>query len=192
MEIYSGHMSSIFQFLTEDPIGLVILSIISSIIGGIIFELLKRSYKNVLRKYKRRKFVKYLTNVAVAHICGQRAVQIRLGDISQNTFWAADYVITYVKHIGVILGLLLLLCILLLILPSELYWLPIVIISIIVTFRYKLLKRHCDLFNMIEDMVFGKKYLEKEKEGYMKYWDSIYNKKEHKNIDDVHNDDKVK
>lgn len=181
MEITSSYMLSIFKFLTEDPMGLVILSIISSIIGAVIFELLKKSYKMVLRKYKRKRFASYLTNAAVAHICGQRAAQITLGNISQNTFWAADYIITYIKHVSIILGLLLLLCILLLFLPSDLYWLPIIIVSVIVTFRYKLLKRHWKMFNMTEDKVFGNKYLEREKEGYMKYWDSICCKQSEEN-----------
>ena len=33
---------------------------------------------------------------------------------------------------------------------------------------------------MSEDLVFGKEYLETEKEGYNKYWDSLFKSKESK------------
>ena len=40
------------------------------------------------------------------------------------------------------------------------------------------MKRLLKFFNMTEDLVFGKKYLETEKEGYTQYWDSIFKTKD--------------
>ena len=171
----------IIQFLIKDPIGLVLLSVISGVFANLVFVLLKVLWKRINKSYKHRKFVKYLTTMGVAHIYGQRTAKIMFGTTSQNVIWAADFVITIVKHISIILGELIILCMLLIILPIYLYWLPIVLISIVITIRYKKLKMVWKYFDMTEEMVFGKKYLEKEKEGYLRYWDRILkgkNKKE--------------
>ena len=105
-------------------------------------------------------------------------MKIALGTPAQATVWAVDFVIEYIKHIAVMLGLLLILAIMLIVLPTYLYWLPVIGISIIFTIRYKLMNRLLKFFNMTEDLVFGKKYLETEKEGYTKYWDSLFKPKE--------------
>lgn len=47
----------IWSFLTSDPLGLIILSIIASVIGCIIYESFKKLLKIILSKYKYRKFV---------------------------------------------------------------------------------------------------------------------------------------
>ncbi len=139
-----------------------------------------------MAKYHHRSFVNDLVKIATAHIYGQRAAKIKFGTPAEAAIWAADYVIEYVKHVSVILGLIMILGILLVVLPLYLYWLPIIVISIAITIRYKLMKRLLKFFNMTEDTVFGKKYLETEKEGYTKYWDSILKQKD---SDDIESND---
>ena len=167
----------IVDFLTKNPFGLILLSILSGVIGNFLFYLLRITYKISIKHYRHRRFVNSLMRIATAHIYGQRAMKIALGTPAQATVWAADFVIEYIKHIAVMLGLLLILAIMLIVLPTYLYWLPVIGISIIFTIRYKLMNRLLKFFNMTEDLVFGKKYLETEKEGYTKYWDSLFEPK---------------
>lgn len=164
----------IVSFLTRNPFGLILLSILSGIIGNWLFSLLKVVYRKLIKHYRHRRFVNRLVKMATAHIYGQRAAKIALGTPAQAAIWAADFVMNYVKHVAIILGLLLLLGIILIVLPAYMYWLPVTIISIIISIRYKLMKRLLNFFEMTEDLVFGKKYLESEKEGYTKYWDSLF------------------
>lgn len=169
-------ISSTIIFLTKDPLGLIILSIMSSIIGAILYNLILRTYHYIIKKYKRKKFTNYLIKVATGYVYGYRASYVRFGTMTQNVVWGADYIITSLIHISIIIISLILLCVFLILLPSILDWIPIVIISILIAFRYKILKRHLNYFNMTVDNVFGEEYLKKEKEGYMGYWDSICNK----------------
>lgn len=168
----------IVDFLTKNPFGLILLSILSGVIGNLLFYLMKITYTKSIKHYRHRRFANLLMKIATAHIYGQRAMKIAFGTPAQAAIWAADFVIEYIKHIAVLLGLLLTLAILLIVLPMYLYWLPVIGISIIFTIRYKLMKRLLEFFNMTEDLVFGKEYLKTEKEGYTKYWDSIFKPKE--------------
>lgn len=169
MEIFT----KIIAFLTNNPWGLIILSVLSGLLANLIFLLLKISYKKASKSYKHHKFVKYLTNSAIAHIYGQRSAKIMFGTVSQNVIWAVDIVLTMIRRISIIICLLVLLCIMLIILPAYLYWLPIIVISILITLKGKELKMYWDFFNMTEDKVFGEEYLKLEKEGYEKYWDKL-------------------
>ena len=172
------YIIELVNFLTKNPFGLIMLSIISGIIGNWLFSILKLLYKKTMTKYHHRSFIKILMKVATAHVHGQRAVKIKYGTPAQAAIWAADYVIEYIKHVSIILGLIMILCILLVVLPLYLYWLPIILISIAITIRYRLMKRLLKFFDMTEDLVFGKEYLETEKEGYTKYWDSLFKSKD--------------
>lgn len=174
-----------WAFLISDPIGLVILSIISSIIGTLLYECTKRSIKIGVKKYKKGRFIKHLTIIATSFIHGKRAVYVQYGTTAQQTFWAADYIISIVKHIGYILGLLLVLCILLIILPLSLYWFPVIIVSIMLSIRIKILKRHLFYFDKTVEMMFGENYLEREQDSYIKYWDSLCKKKKDNNETDA-------
>ena len=177
------YIIKIVDFLTKNPFGLILLSILSGVIGNGLFCILRLIYKKAMAKYHHHSFVNVLVKIATAHVHGQRAVKIKFGTPAQAAIWAADYVIEYVKHVSVILGLIMILGILLVVLPLYLYWLPIIVISIAITIRYKLIKRLLKFFNMTEDLVFGKKYLKTEKEGYTKYWDSILKQKDSEGID---------
>ena len=170
----------IINFLTKNPLGLILLSILSGVIGNALYGLLKIIYKRLIKHYRHRRFVKCLIKTATAHVYGQRAAKIAQGTPAQAAIWAADFVIDYTKHVEIILGLLLVLGILLIVLPIYLYWLPVIVISIVITIRYKLVKSQLKFFDMTEDLVFGKKYLETEKEGYTKYWDSLFKPREEK------------
>ena len=177
------YVIEIVNFLTKNPFGLILLSILSGVVGNWLYSILKLLYKKTITKYHHRSFVNVLVKIATAHVHGQRAVKIKFGTPAQAAIWAADYVIEYVKHVSVLLGLIMILGILLVVLPLYLYWLPIIVISIAITIRYKLIKRLLKFFNMTEDLVFGKKYLKTEKEGYTKYWDSILKQKDSEGID---------
>ena len=168
----------IVVFLTKNPFGLILLSIISGVIGNFLFNLLRISYKRLMKHYRHRRFVNDLVKIATAHIYGQRAAKIAFGTPAQAAIWAADFVVDYIRHIAIMLGLLIILGILLIVLPVYLYWLPVIVISISITIRYKLMKRLSKFFELTEDLVFGKKYLETEKEGYTQYWDSLFKPKE--------------
>ena len=172
------HIIEIVNFLTQNPFGLILLSILSGVVGNWLFSILKLLYKKTMVKYHHRSIVKVLVKIATAHVHGQRAVKIKYGTPAQAAIWAADYVIEFIKHVSIILGLIMILGIMLVVLPLYLYWLPIIIISIAITIRYKLMKRLLKFFNMTEDLVFGKKYLETEKEGYTQYWDFIFKTKD--------------
>lgn len=177
------YIIKIVNFLTKDPFGLILLSIFSGVVGNWLFSILKLIYRKTMAKYHHHSFINNLVKIATAHVHGQRAAKIKFGTPAQAAIWAADYVIEYVKHVSVILGLIMILGILLVVLPLYLYWLPIIVISIAITIRYKLMKRLLKFFNMTEDFVFGKKYLETEKEGYTKYWDSIFKQKDSEKIE---------
>lgn len=166
-------LNNIWTFLTATPLGLVIMSIFASILGGIIYELLKKCCKTILRKYNHRRFIKYLAKMATAHVHGQRAAIVSLGAGAKQSFWAADYIISLIKSSVIILAVLLITIIILIIIPPIFYWIPICIVSIFITVRVRLIKRDLQYFDMSVDMMFGKEYLEKEKEGYMEYWDQI-------------------
>lgn len=165
--------NSIWTFLTATPLGLVVMSIVASILGGIIYEILKKECKTVLRKYRYQRFVKYLVKTATAHVHGQRAAIVSLGAGAKQSFWAADYIISFVKSSVIILAVLLITIIIMIIIPPIFYWVPICAASIFITIKIRLIKRNLRYFDMSVDMIFGKEYLEKEKEGYIEYWDQI-------------------
>lgn len=170
-------LDNVWSFLTVNPFGLVVLSIIASIIGSIIFESIKRLLKFSLRKYKHRKFIKFLVKTATAHVHGQRAALISMGGGAKASFWAADYIISFIKASVIILAVLLVTIIIMMIIPSLFYWLPICAASIYITIEIRLIRRNLKYFDMTLDMLFGEEYLKKEKEGYIQYWDELTKKK---------------
>lgn len=165
----------IVNFLTTNPVGLILLSILSGIVGNCMFSLLKTLFGMIIKKHRHHRLTKKLVEIATAHIYGQRAATIKRGTPAQSSIWVADFIIEYIKHIAIILGLLISLGILLIILPLYLYWIPIIISSIAIVFRYKMMKRLLNFFGMTEDLIFGEQYLKTEKEGYTQYWKSILN-----------------
>ena len=90
----------IVNFLTKNPFGLIILSILSGVVGNWLFSVLKLLYKKFVVKYQHRSFVKHLVEIATAHVHGQRAVKIKFGTPAQAAMWAADYIINYIKHVS--------------------------------------------------------------------------------------------
>ena len=118
-----------FEYLTTTPTGLVVLSISSSMIGALLLALLKRVYKFIIKRYNRYRISKWLVRKLTFYSHGYRTAYAQHGTTALQTFWTTNYVLNYIKGIATILILLLILTIFLIILPSTLFWLPIVVIS---------------------------------------------------------------
>lgn len=166
-------IGKIFEYLTTTPIGLVILSISSSMIGALLLTLLKRVYKFLLRRYNRYRFSKWLVRTLTYYSHGYRTAYAQNGTTALQAFWAANYVMDYIKGVAAMLSLLLLLVIFLIILPTTLFWLPIVVISPMLSIKYLLLKRQKKLFNMGLKAMFGEKFFKAEKERNNQYIESL-------------------
>jgi hypothetical protein len=162
-----------FEYLTTTPTGLVVLSISSSMIGALLLALLKRVYKFLLRRYNRYRFSKWLVRTLTYYSHGYRTAYAQHGTTALQAFWAANYVMDYIKGIAAMLSLLLLLVIFLIILPTTLFWLPIVVISPVLSIKFLLLKRQKKLFNMGLNTMFGEKFLKAENERYNQYIESL-------------------
>jgi len=170
-------LDKIWSFLTNDPLGLIILSIIASVIGCIIYESFKKLLKIILKKYKYRKFVKHLISVATAYVHGQRAALISRSAGGKSTFWAADYIISFIKSSVILLAVLLVTIIIMIIIPPMFYWVPVCATSVYITIAIRLIRRNLKYFDMTLDMILGEEYLKKEQEGYIQYWDKLTKKK---------------
>ncbi len=178
----------IWSFLTSDPLGLIILSIIASVIGCIIYESFKKLLKIILSKYKYRKFVKHLVSAATAHVHGQRAALISLSEGGRSSFWAADYIISFMKSSVILLAVLLVTIIILIIIPPIFYWVPICASSVYITIAIRLIRRNLKFFDMTLDKILCEEYLKKEQEGYVQYWDKLTNRKKESQNSDLHSE----
>lgn len=111
---------------------------------------------------------------AVSFIYGARAVTVQLEKNSAlQSFWAADFIMTAINYALKIISILVLTLVALYLLPPILYFLPIVVSSIWLTILNKKFRMNKKYFDMSLDLMFGEEYLEKEKEGYQKYWKSM-------------------
>ena len=170
-------MNEIWSFLTLDRTGLVILAIITGITTNAIYALLKHFCKKSRHKFNKYIFKRNLVKIATSFCQGSRAQYAKQGTTFQQALLVGEYIIETIIQVTWIISILLLTIICLLVLYSNLFWLPIIISSAILTVRIKIFKRHLMYFKQTFTLGFGEKYFEDEQIGYTQYWDKLFKKK---------------
>jgi ABC-type multidrug transport system fused ATPase/permease subunit len=171
---------TIVQFLKTDIIGLIILGIFSSLIAGFVYDHLKNQIKTVQGRIRKKVFIKRLVQIAESFGFGARASYAYNGTTFQQAVLVGDYIIKTIVNIGWIVFYLLLSIATLIVIDPLLGWVPVVIFSFIITFRYKKLKQHLEYFDQTYRMAFGEQYFKDELEGQKQHWDKIFKGKRKK------------
>ena len=158
------------DFFKSNLFGLIILSILTSIIWALIYEKAKE-------QIKRRGNIKHLASIGVLYTMGYRTAYAQ----SKGTFHQILFVITFVTEIlcnlGWIIVYLLFAIASLLIFNEYLNWIPCIIFSTLITFKYKNLKWYYKYFSETINAVYGDEYLKAEKEAMKSYWNELHKPK---------------
>ena len=171
-------IDKIIHFLKTDIIGLIILGLLSSLLAGFLYDIIKTQYKLTNHKIKKRVFVKRLIKIAEAYGQGSRAAFAQAGTTFHQQVLVGDYIIKTIMLVGWIIFYLLLSIATLIILGDLLSWIPVIFFSFVITIRYKKLKQHLDHFKQTFEMIFGEEYFKMERKGQKEYWDELFKKKE--------------
>ncbi len=175
-------MDNIFTYITQNPIGIALLAIISSIIGSLLYDLFRRYLNKSSDRIKRRKFTKRLVRIAESFGYGSRTMYASQKGSFHQALIVGDFIIKIVVIIGKILFVTLSSILLSLIFRDFVISIPliIVVLSLVITILYKELRRAIKYYSMCYKYVFGEKYFESELDGQKEYWDSLYKKKDKK------------
>lgn len=174
-------IEQITSFLTNNILGLIILSVMSSLLASFFYGRLKKVFMLFVKKYRKRNFIKYLTKTAISFVYGYRFAYASKGTHFQQIVLIGDYIVDIIILVGKIIFTLLVSIILLLVVNSIFSWVIVVITSFIVTLQYKKLKVILLHYNQGLEMIFGEEALKQEKEGYIQYWDRLTKKQEENN-----------
>lgn len=86
-------MNEIWDFLTLNKTGLVILAIVTGLITNMMYALIKKLLEKLKYKYKKYTFTRNLVKVATSFCQGSRAQYAKQGNTFQQNLLIGEYII---------------------------------------------------------------------------------------------------
>lgn len=166
----------------ESPLGIVCVGVLSSLLGKYLSELGEKIYSKANRKLKHKKFINYLVFTGEAFSSGYTTSYAQSNSPFHQILYVNKYVIKIILEALRIIVTALSAIALLLIFRKYFISVPIIIsiVSIMVTMRFKKIKKLYETYEIMFDFVYGDEYKKHMKEGMVKYWDKITGKESDK------------
>ena len=165
----------VVDFITKNIIGIILFNVFCGIIGSVVGALL---YKTMLRKYKKRRFKRYLIKSGTYFGSGSRTVYAMNKTSFHQALLVGDYLIQILVSIGKLIMSSMVFLALIVILRTFWFSSPI-IISVAGFFCGVELRKLRDYLRIYHEMfryVYGEEYFKSEMEGIKQYWDKTTGK----------------
>lgn len=157
------------------PLGLVSVSIISSIVGTILYNIGEKIYVKANKKIKYKRFIKHLVSTGEMFCNGYTAAYAKHKSSFHQILHVNMYTINILKGILNIVLAAFAAIGLLFVFHEILLARPIIIalVSVYIAIQYKKIKYLYNTYQIMFDYEFGDEYNKKMMEGLERYWDSI-------------------
>ena len=168
---------NIINYLTKDPVGLIILGVMTSLLSSVIYSISQWGINKTIKHCKKRKHISFMVKAAVSFIYGARAAKVHNDkNGALQSFWAVDFVMNALNYMVKIIFVLVCTLIFFYLFPPILYWFLVICSSIWLTILFRGMRLNQKYFDMSLDLMFGKEYLKKEEDGYKEYWKNMEQK----------------
>jgi hypothetical protein len=156
-------IDQIISFLKNDIRGLIILAISTSIISSLIYDIAKKQYIRinllVRKKILFSQLEGFFHRVGIGYASG-----FAHNSSYKQIFITGDMIIQIILQISKIIISFLIFISLSVLIGQPFNWIFVIVLSFLVTFQYKSLKKYLEMYETIEEQVFGKEFhIEKEK-----------------------------
>jgi len=165
----------VLDFITKNIIGIILFNVFCGIIGSVLGAFL---YKTLSRKYKKRRFKRFLIKSGTYFGSGSRTVYA----MNKTSFHQALLVGDYVIEIMVSLSKLIMsgIIALALMLVLRAFWIssPIIIgvAGMFCGIEFRKLRDFLGIYHEMFKYVYGDEYFKTEIEGIKQYWDKATKK----------------
>ena len=165
---------SITSFIAT-PLGILCVSIFSSIIGTLLYKVGERMYNSTNKKIKDKRFKKYLVSTGKMFCNGYTAAYAKHKSSFHQLLHVNMFTINILKGILRIVLAAFAAVGLLFVFQEILFVLPIIIAfaSVYITIQYQSIKSLYDVYQIMFDHEFGDEYKKHMMEGVERYWDSM-------------------
>ena len=159
-------IDKIIEFLKNDIRGLIILAIVTSLISALLYDFGKKIYVRIIYFFRKKILFKelegYFHRIGIGYASG-----FSIDSTYKQIMITGDMIIQIILQIFKIIISFLIFISLSILVGQPYNWIFVILLSIILTWQYKSLKKYLELYDTIEEKVFGKEFMEK-KEAYFK------------------------
>ena len=163
------------DFFMNSIWGIIVLSIIGSILATLLSKGVSRLYSIIIKHFKKKKRVKYLVESGVYFGLGSKTAYAKEEGSFHQALLVGHLLKDIITEIGVILFEAIVALVLIVVFRN--YWLSLPIIiticSFVVSIEYRKLKNNLLSYDTVFKYVYGDEYYKSEMDGIKEYWDSI-------------------
>jgi uncharacterized membrane protein YqgA involved in biofilm formation len=181
---------NVAEFITT-PVGVVCVSVISSIVGTLIYKMGERIYIIATKKMKHKRFIKYIVSTGEMYCNGYTTAYAKYKSSFHQLLHVNMFTIKILNGILKIMFAAFLAIGLLFLFHEILIARPVIIAvaSVYVTIQYQKIRKIYETYKIMFDHEFGDEYNKHMMEGVEKYWDSITKPKPEEHMDESNKPD---